>query len=255
VSDPTLPTWRRDQYRRTDASAFLFYVVYGEFPRSLPDFSPSEYLSVGWREGLELASCSPAESETLLASFHRGFVWEWMPRFDPELAERMRSAPDCLILQGKWPDPPDLNYLRDVVGLVTFLLDCGGIGVIDPQIDAWWDPQPWRQRIFEPGVAALTKHAGPMLTSDEEGDPLWIRSVGLRKFARPDISMRWVKAQQHDLALALCDRLIEMFIQGGVLASGRVLLKEPRVSFVCRLEGDAEDPDFNNARLEIVLDQ
>ena len=48
---------------------------------------------------------------------------------NPVLAGRIVESTECLILRGEIEDGDNLNYLRDSVGLLTFLLDHGGITV------------------------------------------------------------------------------------------------------------------------------
>ena len=62
-----------------------------------------------------------------------------------DLAQAIQAAGECLILRGELEDQSNLNYLRDTVGLMTFLLDQGGIVVYDPQMFHWWEPGEWKE--------------------------------------------------------------------------------------------------------------
>ena len=50
-----------------------------------------------------------------------------------QVRSRIGEAVKCGVVQEEIPNPPDLNYLRDVIGLANYLLDNGGIAVAEPQ--------------------------------------------------------------------------------------------------------------------------
>ena len=74
----------------------------------------------------------------MLTRFQDGYLWDDLKARNPALAEQVAQSPECLILRGELEDGPTLNYLRDAVGLLTFLLDHGGITIYDPSIFQWW---------------------------------------------------------------------------------------------------------------------
>ena len=63
-----------------------------------------------------------------------------------------------MILRGTPTDSTTLDYLRDTIGLITYLIDHGGCAVYDPFMFRWWQPQEWKQQIFDPSTAVPRHH-------------------------------------------------------------------------------------------------
>jgi hypothetical protein len=73
----------------------------------------------------------------------------------------------------------------------------------------------------------------------------------MRKFGRPDISIRDVPDAAVDRAGALCEQLAELQALGAHFADGQVLAGEGMPpGFVAKLGGGMDDPAFNNTRVE-----
>jgi hypothetical protein len=168
------------------------------------------------------------------------------------LAARIAKSTECLILRGEIDDSDKLNYLRDGVGLLTFLLDYGGIVVFDPFMFQWWEPRDWRSRIFDP-AGPVPRHHVVILTSEEaESDLTWFHTRGMRKFGRPDLSLHNVPSVHNDAIIDLCERFIEFQAFGGNIEEGReIRMKSLPDGMTCRHGGDLDDPDFNNVHVEI----
>src|SRR5262249_3400294 len=126
-----LTDWPRNLYQGPGGTPFLFYVVFGAFSE-LPALSRQEYRSNGLVPGLPLSHYGRGQHPDLLDRFRQGYLWDELSRHQPGLAEAVQEAGECLLLRGELEDQSDLNYLRDMVGLLTFLLDQGGIMVFDP---------------------------------------------------------------------------------------------------------------------------
>jgi hypothetical protein len=94
-----------------------------------------------------------------------------------------------------------------------------------------------------------------ILTSPEDGGPAgttWFHTRGLRKFGRPDLSVRRVGPRYHAAVTDLCERFIELQALGGVIADGqKVRMKSLPSGGVCRPGGGPDDPDFNNVHVEV----
>lgn len=250
-----LVDWPRSFYEGPGAKPFLFYVVYGAFGE-VPALDPEKYRSNGVYPGLTLAHYGREPHGEVLDDFREGYFWDEFLKSDPGPAQRVQDATECLILQGELDDQSDLNYLRDCVGLLTFLLDHGGVGVFDPQMCRWWGPDEWRSQVFEPGAPIPGRHV-VILGSPEEsetGEPLmWFHTRGLRKFGRPDLSVRQVPARYQQAVIELCDRLITLQALGGAVPEGQEIeLNDLPPGMVCHHTGDADDPEFNNAHIEIT---
>src|SRR3954447_2357480 len=123
-----LEDWPRKLYQEAGGQPFLFFLVLGAFPQ-LPALSRQEYSSNGVFPGLQLSHYDQGKHPDVLGGFRQGYLWDELKRHKPGLAEAVQGAGECLILRGELEDQSELNYLRDTVGLLTFLLDQGGIVV------------------------------------------------------------------------------------------------------------------------------
>jgi hypothetical protein len=167
------------------------------------------------------------------------------------LFARVGEAAECGVLRGEIPDPPDLNYLRDVIGLTTYLLDNGGFAVADPQQFELYDAKRWHREIFDPGTANVAKHVKILFSDDADGR--WYHTRGLRKFGRPDLSVHGVPKEYGEAAIELCNRFIQMQALGGWIPEGQeVRMKSLPPDLRCHHAGSLDDPDFNNVHVEIV---
>jgi hypothetical protein len=248
-----LGDWPRKLYRGPGGRPHLFYVVFGAF-QQLPALARQEYRSNGVFPGLELSRYDRETHPEVLDGFRQGYLWDELKRHRPELARAVQAAGECLVLRGELEDQADLNYLRDSVGLLTFLLDHGGVAVCDPWMSHWWGPGEWKDCIFRPG-GAVPRHHVFILTSEEpEGPSLtWFHTRGMRKFGRPDLSVHRVPLQHREAVLDLFERFIELQAFGGTIEDGQeIRMKTLPGGMTCRHAGEPDDPDFNTVHVEIA---
>ncbi len=240
-----LPDWKRDHYQRGEGRALIYYVVYGEFTNDVT-ISRSKYRSAGLPTGFKLSKLDRKQQDSLPftdGAFGKGVT-------DKELFERIGHAPECMQFYGDIPDPENLNYLRDSVGIVSFLLDHGGFAVCDPQQLELYNRERWQRTIFDGGATNLLKLV-KILYSDE-ADGRWYHTRGLRKFARPDLSVRGVPGDYSNAVIDLCNRFIQLQQLGGKITDGQeIRIASLPGGLVCHHAGSLEDPDFNNVHVEI----
>jgi hypothetical protein len=248
-----LTDWPRPYYKKPGGQPLLFYVIFGAFSE-MPALSRQAYRSNGLFGGLQLSHYYQDKHREVLGGFRRGYLWDELREHKPALAQLVQAAGECLILRGELADQSDLNYLRDTVGLLTFLLDQGGMVIYDPQMFHWWEPGEWKDRIFLPNAAVPRQHV-IVLTSDEPGDAslTWFHSRGMRKFGRPDLSVHRVPLHHQDAVIDLFERFIELQAFGGVIEEGyEVRMKTLPRGMSCHHAGHPDNPDFNNVHVEIT---
>jgi hypothetical protein len=250
-----LPSWPRQFYQPTDAKALIWYQVYGHFPDTI-EISRSQYRCAGVPAGVEIANhIRPSQGEVVTGFLANPFFVAALKRELPQLASTVKSAPECTIIRGEVPDSPNLDYLRDVVGLVTWFFDNGAVAVLDPQTTAWYDRKKWRDQLFDPKSFDPSRHV-VIFYSEENGgantNEFWLHTRGMRKFARPDLSVHDVPAEKRDAAIDLLNRLVDAQAFGGVIAEGQSI-KMPSLpqGLTCHRTGSRDDPDFNNTHIEI----
>lgn len=251
-----LESWPRACYEGPGGRPFLFFAVHGAFSTEF-QIDAAIYRTRGVYPGLTLSRYDRHQYPDVLTGFQEGYAWNEFVAEDPAAARRVAESDECVILRGELEDQPDLDYLRDAVGLLTYFVDHGGVCVHDPHQLRWWTPGAWKRTIFEPRGPVPNRHV-VILTSDEDapgsaGEPLtWFHTRGLRKFGRPDLSLHDVAPRWYEGVIDLFERFINLQAQGGTIAEGsEIRMKSLPQGLRCRHAGDLDDLDFNNVHVAI----
>lgn len=248
--DTTLADWPRPLYQLGPHKPFLFYVVFGVDSSAL-SVSSSKHRCAGIPDGLSLQAYGSGSNPEVVDQFKEGYLWDELCRESPDFAKQIASQDRCIVLHGEVDDDASLNYLRDAIGLITAMLDAGGVAVLDSQRFEWWTEQAWRERVFEGALADPDSHV-VILASREADGSTWYHTRGMRKFGRPDLSMHAVSAVQDEVVIGMFNRFIRMQAQGAVVPEGqRISMAGLPGNLYCRHRGHMDDPDFNNVHIEI----
>ena len=246
-----LAHWDRPHWEAGGGTPTLFYKLHGEFSEA-PAVSRSKYRCEGPPPGLDLTVVTEAEDPGSFGFGLDDVFAERLRRDHPTLTEQVEKAPHAMIIRGEIADHGDLNYLRDTVGLIMAMLDAGGLAVFDPFILDWWTPEAWRSEIFDADGPVPRHHALILVSEQEKADRKWIHTRGMRKFGRPDISIRGVEEGEMQAMIDLCNRFIEMQAFGAVIADAQpIRMKSLKGDWACFHGGDLDDPDFNNVHVEV----
>jgi hypothetical protein len=243
-----IPAWQRPHWQPSDEKIVLQFYVFGKFE---PVRVPSDgYGSPGLPKGVELTSHHHAALRQWEGYPLRGALGRMFKADAPEAYQRALDAPEVLVLRGTLDDSADTGYLRDTLGVLAGLLDIGGTAILDPQILSLFDAAGWRRQYLVKDGAPLRNH---VLILRDDGDAPgrhWIHTRGLRKFGRPDLSLRHVPAHEVDRAGALCQRLVELEALGAHFADGQALeVDGVPGGLVAQLGGGMDDPQFNNTHI------
>lgn len=250
---PELRNWDRPHYEIGGGAPFLFYVIFGEIKRSAP-LSRSTYRSNGVPEGLSLLAYGSDSQPEVPGSFCEGYLWDQFVALEPELAATVDHCQHCVVIRGTPTDSSTLHYLRDTVGLITYLVDHGGCAIYDPFMFRWWGPSEWKQQVFEAAEAVPSHHTVILVSEEKDSSLKWFHTRGMRKFGRPDISVHNVPAALETGVVDLCNRLIEHQMYGMVVPDGQeIKMASLPCQGVIRHGGDLDDPDFNNVHLDVEL--
>lgn len=234
-----MSNWTRPYYQESDLRPYLFFAAFCDIdPESL---SYPGSLS----RGLEVRAVD--------ANFFReGPLWEQVQAEQPELAEKILGSPRAFVVQGTIENPQQLDYLRKAIDFLCFLLDEGACAVYDPQTLRWWTPRAFDTQATEGQIFNPFDHV--ILLSSEEDGGQWLHTRGMRKFGRPDLSVHRVADHESHVVKKLLDRFINYQALGGLIEEGR-LVKMEGLEIEFRpgpLQGDPEDPDFNNFHVELL---
>ncbi len=247
--DGQLDTWERHNFQPGGGDASLFYVVFGPPPADWT-ISKSRYRCDGVPSGLDILRYGPNTHPEVLNSFRKGYLWEELVNSNKVLTDVISTQSECLIFKGTIPDPTDLNYLRDTIGLIEWLLDCDCVAVFDAFAFNWRDSTDWHASAFEQNTASPRNHVSILQSEDCNGE--WLHTRGMIKFGRPDISIRRVSKKMHDPVVYLLNRFIEFQAFGGIIEEGQdIRVASLPAGMICHHQGDFEDPDFNNVHIEI----
>ena len=246
------PAWPRPQWQDSGDDAFLLWFVFGDFADDLV-IDANRYRTRGTPPGIDVVRYVNRELERWdgypLAGTLGRLLWDE----DARVFERAKSARDCTMLRGSIRDPADLDALRDVVGSITALCDSGGVAVVDPQILSMFGAAEWRRRYFADDAFRTRDHVLILCSEDEHNaGRAWVHTRGLRKFARPDVSIRNVPPATASVAGELAERFANFQAMGGIVDESR----EVEVSGVphgmkIRVTGAPDDPEFNNRHLAL----
>lgn len=245
-----LKSWPRPHFAPGGGDALIFYVVFGDFDLEKP-FSASQYRSNGPGDWLDVFQLTRDENADDIADYQSGPIWDQLTRDAPVTAAEALKAPQAVVVRAEVKDPETLDYFRDAIGVVTWLLDVGGLSIYDPQRLWLWSGDEWRSDIFDPGEPQPQEHT-VILISDEDDGTQWVHTRGMRQYGRPDLSVHGVGPNHLDAVTQMIDRFIPGQANGVVIPEGQ----EIRMAGLppggnCRHRGDLEDPDFNNVHAEI----
>ena len=243
--------WERPQYEAGGGDASVLFVVFGPKPEPLRVTSLAHRV-VPMELSLELEYQEPQVAAALLDSPSGATLLQGWGGEEPSVL----TADGCMVMRAEVPDPKDLRYLRNCIGVATAILEAGGRAVANLQSLGMFTPEQWRGVIFAPDKPQPRLHVNvfhgeeaggaPQGAGSEEPGTLWLHSRGLRAFGRPDLSIRHVPQDAMAAASGLCNRLIENQAYGGVIPDG------PIEGMVAHRTGTLEDPDFDNVHIELA---
>lgn len=244
--------WPRAQWRDSGDEAFLLWFVFGDFDADFRIDAP-RYRTRGTPAGVEVVRYRNRDLERWDGYPLAGTLGRVLYDEDARLFERARKSAECVMLRGSVADTADLDGLRDLVGTITALTDLGGIAVVDPQMLSMFDAGTWRQRYFAADAFAARDHVLILCNEDEENaGRLWIHTRGLRKFARPDVSIRNVPPAVADAAGELAARLVDFQADGGLVDDGYAIeIDGTDEALVAHHAGALDDGGFNNRHLAL----
>ena len=68
-----------------------------------------------------------------------------------DFEKHIKSSKSCLLIIGNIEDDSNLNYLRNVIGIIQALLEKGATGVLDMPIVKWMNAKEWDENYFKHG--------------------------------------------------------------------------------------------------------
>lgn len=242
-------SWRRPHLQAGGGDAYLFYAIYGPTPAK-SSVSKSKYRCTGLPKGLEIMGYGPGNHPEVLDEFRGEFYWQELVRTNKQLSDIIQQQSQCVWIRGLITDPADLNYFRDVVGLIEWLHDSGCVATFDATTFRWWSASEWHTGAFEATAGDLRHHVEIYVSPEDDGK--WFHTRGMTKFGRPDLSIHNVRLAEEPAVIDMLNRFIELQALGGIVDEGyEIGMASLPEGMTCHHGGDVDDPDFNNAHIEI----
>jgi hypothetical protein len=251
MTDNQTAEWPRPYWQPSDEDALMLFFVFGSFAEDLA-IPAAQYDSPGLPQGVELNRYQ----NVVLAKWEGypldGALGDVLREDSPEAYAAAKAAPHVLVIRGLIPDGPALDYLRDTVGVVAALTDVGAQAIVDPQILSLFSAQEWREHYLVAGGAPPRNHVLILCSDEEIANHSWVRTRGMRKFGRPDISLTHVPTREVDRAGALAERLVELQSLGAHFEDGQVVeVDGVPGGLTVHADGNRDDPRFNNSHVEM----
>jgi hypothetical protein len=245
----TIPAWQRPHWQPSDEEIVVQFYVFGRFEAvRVPSV---DYGSDGLPEGVELTS----HDHTALRQWEgyplKGSLGRMFKDDAPEAYKAALDAPQVLVVRGRIKDSHETGYLRDILGVLAGLLDVGGTAILDPQMLTLFDAATWRRHYLVRDGAPIRNHLLILCDAEDDEGRSWIHTRGMRKFGRPDESIRHVPDSDIDRAGMLCERLVELQALGAHFTDGQTLDADGVLGgLTAKLGGGEDDADFNNTYVE-----
>jgi hypothetical protein len=263
---PDLPDWPRPNHdplavAATGAPAELFYLVVGPPPPQPLQVSRRRHHLDRIETALTVTTHHRAEDPPWFdAWFHGPLGREIDGLFiDPDA---VRAAQTLTVVRGQFPaDAPDLNYLRNTLGVVSAIADTpGAVAVFDALAVNWWRLGDWREAFVDRSEFRIADHVFIAVTDDPRHHPgLWTHTRGMTKFGRPDLQIRHLPGEYRTSNPAIrasgsvLNGIATYLAHGATIRDGQSMYLPDTDATITFLHHD--DPDtrkhFNNTSIEI----
>ena len=176
--------------------------------------------------------------------------------------EEIRSAEHLTVVRGEFPDPADLNYLRNTIGIVSAIADTlDTLAIFDVMAVQWWRLGYWRASFVDaPSAFRIGEHIGIVVSDDPAHHPgLWTHTRGMIKFGRPELQIQHMEGAYSTTNPAIrssghvLNGVAAYLAQGAVVRDGQTMMLPETDAYVTFFESDDEPTrkHFNNSALEI----
>ena len=245
----TIPAWQRPHWHASDEEILLQFYVFGTFEAvRVPS---AQYGSPGLPAGITATNHHHAELRVWEGYPLKGALGRMFKDDAPQAYQHALDAPEVMVVRGALKDSQATGYLRDTLGVLAGMLDIGGVAILDPQILSLLDADAWRRKYLIADGAPIRHHLLILRDDDAQPGHAWVHTRGMRKFGRPDVSIRQVPDAEVDRAGALCERLVELQALGAHFSEGQAFdIEGLPAGVVAHMAGGLDDPAFNNTYVQ-----
>lgn len=244
-------SYERPYYNDRKMRPYLYYVVFGVSAGELTVSRERHHVDC-FPEGLDFIQLKKPENEAYMNDLLGGALGNILRKANPELYERIMETRRWAVIRGEISQDSDLHYMRNAVGFVQALVESGAEGVLDLQTLSLFSSQEWTDKIFSPDFDPYA-HAVILVSEGEKEGTFWLHTRGLRKFGRPDISMKQVPENETELCAQVVNQMIYYSALGAFFERPVKLHTSNGMTCVVNpvFIDDPENPDFNNSYYKI----
>ena len=246
--------WLRTYYEKSYKKPFLFYVLFGTNNMDELKISKSKHNIDGKPEELEIITyCkNNGEQRRFIEGFYGDYFGEVLQKKNSSLFEETIKCNNVTIVSGEFNDSDTLDYFKNTIGIMQAIIESGITSILDVQIIEWFEPREWTIKYFEPKSPEIHRHIKILLSISEIDHKIWLHTRGMRKFGRPDISIRNLTENKIDIGFEIINRFIEAFAYGLMPDEKKeIRIKGMGKSIFGKILGSYDNLDFNNYYLEI----
>ncbi len=214
-----IENWDR-KYYQSGGKPFLCFIVFN--CENDLEVSKSKHRVDEIPSDLEFRFYEGEKHATYLEKFFTNSFCNFLRSRGIDIDKHVKPSKSSLVIIGTIQNDTNLNYLRNLIGIIQSLLEKGATGVIDMSITKWLDPKDWNDIYFKHGKSFPKHHV--VIYKTEIDDLRWFGTQGMIKFGRPDICVENVPESDIEMAIELINRFIEFQAFGGIVEEGREVI-------------------------------
>ena len=178
MSSTSIPSWPREHLMQGGFEPLLYYRVYGNIDTSRP-IDGERYRCAGVPTGVNVTVLDRGRHEEEFAHLLREPMRDVLQRSLPDWERLLVDSSNAYVILGSPTEHDTLDYFRDTVGLVTYLLDQGGLFVFDGLQLRCWSAAEWKEEVFTPGAPRPHSHCVILWSEDEDApERYWYHTRG-----------------------------------------------------------------------------
>jgi hypothetical protein len=190
------------------------------------------------------------EQKNYIEGFYKDYFGKLLKEKREELYEKVISCNNVIIIKGEFEDSETFNYLKNTIGIIQAFIETEIIAILDIQTLNWFVPNEWSIKYFTPKLPQVFNHVNILCSKESNG--LWLHTRGMRKFGRPDLSIKNVVEDKMELGVEILNRFIETFAYGLTPDETReIKIKGMEKGVFGKILGNYENLDFNNFYFEL----
>ena len=183
--------WKRVYFDGGYMKPYLFYVLFGTDNMDNLVVSKSKHNIDGMPDELEIINYSKLKNERqreYIENLYDEYLGRSLKEKNIDLYEKVVKCNNIVVVKGEFNDTDSLNYLKNSVGIIQAIIETNVVAILDLQIFEWYEPKEWTKKYFEPKAPISFDYVKILWLEDGEG--IWLHTRGMRKFGRPDLSIR-----------------------------------------------------------------